>query len=719
MRRLISTAILALTVVAVFAVPAKRGMWRTVTTADGMKLKVELTGDEFGHYWQAADGRCFTENMQTGLFEAVNKDDVINEGTARRAKANEARKRRSPRSGMPQGAARSSYTGNKKGLIILVSFADMPFKPAHTNELYNNIANAENFTNDMGFVGSVHDYFLSQSYGTFNLTFDVIGPVAMPENYAYYGANVNGNDNTAVIGQMVKDACQAVANEVNFSDYDWDGDGEVDQVFILYAGRGEASGGDANTIWPHEFSLTGATGSNLKIGNMIIDTYACGCELGLTGGIDGIGTICHEFSHCLGLPDMYDTNTSLSSSSRAFGLGDWSLMSSGSYNNYSFTPAGYTSYEKMVSGWITPTVLENNCRVSGMKGIDGTPEAYIIYNDNNENEYYLLENHDGAGWDKGLPGSGMLILHVDYDPYVWMYNIVNSPSRQGGSNGHQRCTLIPADNQLNGSGDANDLWPYRYFTSLTNTSTPAAELYNANTNGAYFMNKPIRDIAKADDGTISFNFENDNILTDDYVLPQSYLFYESFDQCAGKGGNDGSFNANTTGKPVYDNEDWTSPSSVQADRCARYGSSMIGGQAVTPTININGEYYLWFKAAPYTGDNLALTIEVAEGTAELGRTEFLMSSGSWSAFNTTLKADGPVRLRFKTGTGKGRFYLDKVCVTNENVTTGITDVNMSGTMRPAHADNHVYSIDGRRISRGIDNLSPGIYIVNGKKFIKK
>jgi len=716
MKRLFLTASLVLMFTVMFAVPAKRGLWKTVTTVDGKRVRVELRGDEFCHYWQAVDGRCFTENMQTGLFEVVNADAMSKAGAKKRASANETRIRRSSAMRITIGGDHAPYSGKKKGLIILVSFADKPFQAENTRELYHQIANTEGFTNSMGFVGSVHDYFRDQSYGQFDLTFDVLGPVSMPEGYAHYGANVNGSDNTVVIGEMVKDACRAVADRVNFSDYDWDGDGEVDQVFILYAGRGEASGGDANTIWPHEFNLYSATGSTITLDGVTINTYACGCELGSKDNIDGIGTICHEFSHCLGLPDMYDTNTSKSNTNKAFGLGKWGLMSSGSYNNNSFTPAGYTSYEKLYAGWLTPTILEKDQEITGMKGINDNREAYIIYNDGNKDEYYLLENHDGSGWDAGLPGTGLLVLHVDFDPMIWKYNIVNSPSQQGGQNAHQRCTLIPADNSLGGDGDAGDAWPYRYVTDLTNTTSPAAKLYNANSNGSYFMNKPIRDIKKNSDGTISFRFENENNTTNDYTLPQSYLFYESFDQCKGNGGNDGRFNANTSGAPVYDNIGWSSTSSLQADRCARYGSTMMDGQATTPEININGEYSLWFKAAPYAGDGTNLTVEVAQGTATLGKKDFVMSVNNWSAFNTTISANGPVRLRFKTN--DGRFYLDKVCVTSENVSSGIINVNHNTEIQSGFTNNHVYSIDGRRLGKNIDNLQHGIYIVDGKKVMK-
>lgn len=714
MKKLFLSTAMTLLCAMAFAVPAKRGIWKTVTTADGSTVKVELRGDEFCHYWRAADGRAFVENAKTGLFEAASVKTLLNESAPRRAAASEARAARAPMARVQLGGDHAPYVGSKKGLIILVSFSDVSFQAAHTQALYNRIANEVGFSEpSMGFVGSVHDYFSDQSYGQFDLTFDVVGPVAMPENQAYYGGNtVGGQDNTRVIGQMVKDACSAIADQVNFADYDWDGDGEVDQVFILYAGRGEASGGGANTIWPHEFNLTSATGSPLTIGGVTIDTYACGCELGSSNSIDGIGTICHEFSHCLGLPDMYDTQND-NSATADFGLGTWGLMSAGNYNGNSFIPAGYTSYEKMYAGWITPTVLESDRTVSGMRGINDSQEAYIIYNDGNKNEYYLLENHDGSGWDRGLPGSGLLILHVDFDRYIWAYNIVNSPIAQGGSNPHPHCTIIPADGSRD--GNAGDLWPSTFNSSLTNTSSPAAELYNLNSNNTYFMNKPVTNITKSGDGTVSFTFRNDNVSDDDYILPETYIFYESFDKCNGTGGNDGNFKPSTSGSVVYDNEGWSSISSRAADGCALYGSNTIAGQATTPEIDATGKCTLLFRAAPYTGAGTTLTVEVAEGNATLDRSTFTMSPGNWLAFSTTLTANGPMKLRFKTNSG--RFFLDKVCLTGESGSTGIADIVVDGA--GGNADSRIYSIDGRYVGTDATQLPKGLYIRDGKKFVKK
>lgn len=702
MKKLFFTLSMALMSTLVFAVPAKRGIWKTVKMADGTEIRVELRGDEFCSYWQAADGRKFVENNTTGYYEIADMKKMTAKADQMRLTARRNSKKLMTRGAL--GGDHQPYIGTKKGLIILVQFTDKQFWAEHTPALYERIANEEGF-NEMGFRGSVKDYFKDQSYGQFELDFDIVGPVNLSHNYAYYGAPTgDSNDNGKALGEMVIEACEAVDGEVNFNDYDWDGDGEVDQIFILYAGHGEASWNDKNTIWPHEWNLRSALGRTITLDGAKIDTYACSCELGIKTSdksneecIDGIGTICHEFSHCLGLADMYDT-----SYSGNYGMGKWGIMDNGSYNGDGYLPANYTSYERWYAGWIQPTELTEDCQINNMKDLASSGEAYIIYNDNNKNEYYMLENRQLNGWDAGLPNSGLLILHVDFDANVWKQNLVNSTSRQ-------RCTIFIADNDPN-NNEAGDIYPYGYNNSLTNTSTPAATLNNMNTDGSKYMNKSIRNITRNSDGTVSFSFENENNSNSDYQLPQSYIFYESFDKCNGKGGNDGNFSATTSGTVSYDNTGWSSTSSRSAYQCAQYGSSMIAGSVTSPEITIDGTYTLQFKAAPYANEANNIYLEIKEGSGSLSKNSFVLKSNTWSAFKTDVTANGPVKIRFYVNSG--RFYLDKVCVSSS--TSGISNTVTDNEVK----DNRIYSIDGRYVGKDFNSLKKGIYIINGKKIIK-
>lgn len=494
----------------VSAVPAKRGVWQTLRLADGTEVRAELVGDEFCHYWKAGDGTGYVRQDSTEFYVAADVSRLALAGSERRSAVNKARMSKMKKAvGEP-----SHYTGKKKGLIILVSFPDKPFADGHTSDLYKRIANEEGFTHDLGFKGSVYDYFKAQSGGQFEFTFDVVGPYEMPNSYKYYGKDYGGVGVDQHLGKLIGTACEYADADVDFSDYDWDGDGEVDQVFVLYAGQGQAAGGDANTVWPQAGKLSGVGSDQapVTLDGVKVDTYACSCELGQFNTIDGIGTICHEFSHCFGLPDMYDTG-SFGSTTRKYGMYTWSLMDMGNYLDNGFTPAGYTAYEQMFCGWRQLVELSSDADVTDMKPLSDGGNAYIIYNDNHRDEYYILENRQPVGWDAALPGHGLLVVHVDYDKSVWEANKVNTYS--------ERCTVIPADNSRGWEdGDAaGDAYPYSGNNSLTNTSVPAAAVNNANADGSMLMNKQITGITQNADGTVAFRFVNSAVGTGITTVP--------------------------------------------------------------------------------------------------------------------------------------------------------------------------------------------------------
>lgn len=505
------TAIITLSV---SAIPAKPGLKRLLTLTDGTTIEARLVGDEHGHYWLGTDGKAYRETTDGKTYQLVDAEQVKQQAQVRRDKINQQRAKRMP--GAKRAAGTSSISGEKKGIIILVNFADdVKFKDGNDNAYFQLIANKENFQDDY-FYGSVHDYFYKQSEGKFNLNFDVAGPYTLDHEMAYYGANSGGND--VHPAEMVIEACKQANKDVDFSQYDWDSDGEVDQVYVIYAGKSENEGGDDDTIWPHEWTLSSAKyygdGEGPQtLDGVTIDTYACGSELNGQGAICGIGTICHEFSHCLGYPDYYDTDYS-----GGQGMGYWDLMDSGSYNGGGYCPAGYTSYERWAAGWIEPIELTTTTKVEYMKALQDEASAYIIYNDGNRNEFFLLENRQFIDWDRGLPGSGLLILHCDYNANVWNNNKPNDdPS-------HQRMTWIPADNKYesfmyNGEkyydweGMMTDTYPYTSNTgqiinnAFSATTTPAAKFYNKNKDKTYFMSGAVLDITQNTDGTVSFRYK--------------------------------------------------------------------------------------------------------------------------------------------------------------------------------------------------------------------
>ena len=489
------------------AVPAKR-VNQIVRQSDGTELTIQLRGDETFHYYVTLDGTPVRQDANgdwipdTRDLQKLHSNALAKRNLDRFQRSQKVRK--AIRSVRPPYRADATEVQKRKGLVILVNFKDKAMKTTSSVAAFNQTLNSEGTPYGKNF-GSVHEYFLSQSYGQLDLEFDIVGPYTLSQNMSYYGQDTStqeeGSDAHPEV--MISEACKMADAEVNFADYDWDGDGEVESVNVVYAGYSQASGASSNTIWPHEWSLSAAyyyNSSNssyvLRLDGVRIDTYSCSSELKNTSGstMDGVGTFCHEFSHCLGLPDFYDTQGS------NFGMDAWSVMDYGCYNSDGFCPAGYTAYERWYSGWLEPVELCSGCKIDGMKDIQRNAEAYIIYNDKNKNEYYLLANHQLVEWDGAASGHGMMVLHVDYNQSVWAQNTVNNTSSR------QRMTIIPADNTRSTATLNRDLWPStRNRTELTDDSTPAATLYNSNTDGTKFMHKPITGIAESN-GLISFLF---------------------------------------------------------------------------------------------------------------------------------------------------------------------------------------------------------------------
>lgn len=677
-RIFILNALLCL-VLSVWAVPAKRGVWCSLSLVDGTEVKAQLVGDEFLHYYVSEDGTKYVQDESTGLYRKMTDEVTAQRRAAvRRAQAQGRQKRM-----LRKAQASNVFQGTKKGLIILVQFTDSKFKSGHDLALYERIANDENYSGN-NFRGSIKDYFKAQSHGQFELDFDVAGICQLQHPYAYYGKNSNDNDVRA--GQMVAEACLwAHEHGTDFSKYDWDGDGEVDQVFVLYAGHGEASyDKDPDTIWPHMFYLSASDyGKPLSLDGVTVDTYACSSELNGDGNLDGIGTFCHEFSHCMGFPDLYDT----SSDGGWFGMGDFDLMCSGSYNGDSKCPAGYSAYEKAECGWLTlkdMTNIEQETSIAGVQPMSADGDAYVIKNKGHEDEYYILENRQKTGWDSYLPASGLMITHVDYDADIWGWNMPNTSGKYEDANGntktndHQRLTIFRAGKSTDEYGDASDLYPYGSNNSLTKTSSPASTLYNTNSDGSNYMHIDINNIA-VKSGKASFTLSNRNAGTDTPVTPSgSTMLCESFDKCTGTGGNDGIWGGRSigAGTPTYDNKGWTSTQGkvYASSACVRVGTSSVNGDITTPSFTVNGKAVLSFKAGAWntSGDGTTLNLSVSNGT--ISPSSVTMKKGEWTDYNVTITANGNVKTTFKAS--KLRFFLDEVKVTDAS-TSGIREIEGS------------------------------------------
>ena len=553
MKRILISAVLSLCAAMTFAIPAKKS-WKVVSQSDGTTIKVSQAGDEHLHYYitednvpiyKAADNRYCYLTIENGKLH--NSGVLAHESAARSAKELQvmntihdlapiarqmAAKKRSAAKRcvrpdrLPSKDDISVFKGSKKALVILAAFSDKSFSKGDDAivKFYDEVLNQEGYSQN-GAAGSVHDYFKDMSRGEFDLTFDIVGPVKVSKSATYYGGPSPIMGGTDHIGEFITEAIKKADEkcDIDWKKYDWDDDGEVEQVFVLYAGYGQATGGPTGTIWPNAWTLDEALqksdgNGGFSIDGVFINQYACSNELYLDSGTVpmGLGVFCHEFSHCMGLPDMYDTNYGSTPT-----MGDWDLLAGGSYNGphgIGWCPAGWTSYERAYAGWLELTELKAGDIIKGMTSLEEADgKAYVIYNDNHKDEYYLLENHKGMGWDKYTPENGLLIIHVDYDKDLFDNNIVNSKGEFTPAEGYDRYFTNDHPRMAPFSrvrSIQNDTYFYTYpmdaprgvVDSLTDTSKPAAELYNALADGSKLMGKPVYNIEKDDDGNISFTF---------------------------------------------------------------------------------------------------------------------------------------------------------------------------------------------------------------------
>lgn len=460
MKKLTLSLTILLLTLSTFAVPAYRG-WQTKSQPDGTTIQVRLIGDEFYHYWQDQAGNV-VKCDSLGYWRVVESQPTPATIKARRQASAMLQSR-------PQKAV-GSVNLAPRGLVILVNFSNSKFAAANTQVAMNDLMNSSSYTHN-GATGSVRQFFSDQSDGHYTPQFDVVGPVTLPNNMAHYGGNdAYGDDKLP--GDMVIEAC-SIANalhNVNFTQYDNDSDGKVDFVYIIYAGKGEADGGADETIWPHNWSISGAyyykyctyAENKRNFDGKTIDNYACSAELdGQTGARAGIGTIVHEYSHVIGLPDLYDIDYGQNYENEATS-GAWHVMDGGSYNNDGNTPPNYTIYDKYFLGWKTPinpgaTAQNLSLIANGQSGYQGyqiaSSNSLLPATSTSTNPVYYIENRQQSGWDKYLPGHGLVIWKIMYNQSVWNDNAPNATP------GTLRYAVVSASGATTKIGTAADPFP--------------------------------------------------------------------------------------------------------------------------------------------------------------------------------------------------------------------------------------------------------------------
>ena len=406
MKKIFLSLFLLLSALTLSAVPAKPGAIKA-TQPDGTTITIFRHGDEFGHWTTDAQGRLVRKDADGWWRPVSGSVQVVRrQAAARRARANRARSRRA--------AEQHIALGEKHFLVVLVQFKDTKFTVSNPKTAFSNLLNQQGYS-DNGGKGSARDFYYDNSHEKFEPIFDVYGPVTLSNNQAYYGGNADGIEgNDKAPEEAVKEACELLDGEVDFSKFDNDGDGDVDLVFMYYAGYGEADSEDEDAIWPHQWELTSADIA-LKLDGKTIDHYACTIELEgygtYEGKMCGIGTACHEFGHAMGLPDFYDTD--YDTNGEAAALFDFSTMCGGAYNGDGRVPPYFNIEERILLGWIDDSAYEAFPKSGNYTlGTVDDNKAYRIPTDQ-DGEYFVLECRGSNGWDAALPAHGLIAYHVD------------------------------------------------------------------------------------------------------------------------------------------------------------------------------------------------------------------------------------------------------------------------------------------------------------------
>jgi len=515
MRKIVLVALAVLLSIVAYSAPAYPGLI-TVNQADGSVISFYLHGDENFSYMTSEDGYLLARN-EAGLMEYgdfSNGKYVVPTGVAahnelhrslteqmyvrglKKADALSPRLNAAAKQQKIKAASaapiRKFPLGSPRVIIILVGFKDKKFSLSKQD--FINLANQKNYSANGG-TGSIKDYFEEASFGQFTPQFDVYGPYTLSRNMEYYGApGASSQQHDSHPQDMIIDACIAADNDgVDFTLYDADNNGVIDNVFVYYAGNNQAEGGGDNTIWPHRSSIYSG---DYRYDGKALSDYACTSEFKGTGRtMCGIGTFCHEFSHVLGLPDFYDTDYSAGYSA----MGSWDIMTSGNYNNGGKTPPTYTAYERFYLGWLVPTPLAEdtsfNCEGSKqLKSLISSNTAYVVSktkhnlsggSGTNPKEFFMLEYRKREGRDtySGI-GEGMFITHVVYDATKWGNN---GPNNDKTNLGYE--PILPKSDYVQCS--SSDCYPgtsgvnYCQFKLRGQTEPMKREVINIEDHGTY------------------------------------------------------------------------------------------------------------------------------------------------------------------------------------------------------------------------------------------
>lgn len=480
-----------------------------VVLPDGSQRTVILMGDEHYSFYATTQGELI---MREGTKWRLANYAEIAEANAsiRRVKA--------MRSGEQITATRPfPHVGSPKALVIMAEFSDRKF--TYGKEKVEAMFNGSTYDDTPGYhsYSSLAQYMSDCSFGQYRPQFDVVGPYTLDNTVKFYGQNTGGSDSN--YRNFVRDACLAADADVNFADYDSDKDGYADLVYIIYAGYGENWGGSDDYLWPKSGVGSFGTYDGVQVYRYGINQELAGYE-GLNGSdglpmFNGIGVLCHEFCHTLGLCDIYPTAkwTDITYYDNQ-SMENWDLMDNGENNFNGFAPTPLTAWQRELLGWMKIDTLSEPADVV-LTPIDKGGKAYRILNENDAegNEYYIIEsipNGAGTGWYKRMRGNGMVVTHVDYDPT--QFSNFTSPNNE---HGKPRMTVLAADGMMMSSyrtgldeSDPLHITSKQFYEDHAGDPYPGTTAVTEITDYKAYtgtMNKPITEIAQ-NGWNISFKF---------------------------------------------------------------------------------------------------------------------------------------------------------------------------------------------------------------------
>lgn len=496
---------------------------KVVAQPDGTTVTLRQYGDEYLHFTATADGYTVVRNQEGFYVYAALEEGVLvptafkahdeaSRNAAERSFLSGVSKRLQPEMTKESASRKAFEKASRRearekvsrgvhdyskfqGLIVLVEYNDCPFSRDDYREVFEDMIRKKGYTGYMSAgnteewvdcTGSVFDYYYDNSMGIFEANFDIVGPIKLNRSMYYVNSSYNAPN-------LMVDVINAADSSVDFSKYDTDGDGKTDMMYFVFSGPGSHyTGNDSRLLWPHSADLSNFVtkyADGVKIGR-----YACSTELARTpdlGILEGIGTICHEFSHVLGLEDLYDTDGAGSGGASEMTPELWSVMDAGCYIDDSKTPAGYSLMERYLIGFAQPELLDKEGDYV-LEAFD-TSNRGLQLNTDREGEFFMIENRQKVKWNRINPGHGMIVYHVDYtNPMLWVNNAINcNPS-------HNNYILMRA------TGEKYDYTGTPFpgtglRTMLGNSTTPSLKSWSG-ANSALVLN----DIRENADGTISF-----------------------------------------------------------------------------------------------------------------------------------------------------------------------------------------------------------------------